>query len=306
MYDRITVPLDGSTFGREALPAARAVARRSNGTLRLVHVHAMFPPIEGEQPSRPFLEMEEEAREADRERLGVLAAGLADEGFAVETELLEGPVVETLAADVNARADLVVMSTHGRGAFSRFWLGSVADGLIRSAETPVLLIRPDEDRAEAAPEPSVESILVTLDGSRLSEQILGPAGEFARLFGARLRLLQVIPPVMAPGFAYPDLPVGLDAASVEDLKASAAAGLKRVAGKLEAEGHEVEADVLVDPRPAAAILDACQETGPSLVAMATHGRGGLRRVVLGSVTDKVVRGADRPVLVYRPRPADTG
>lgn len=306
MYERITVPLDGSTFGRQALPAARAVARRSGGTLRLVHVHAMFPPIEGEQPPKSFLEMEETAREEDRERLGVLAADLADEGFAVETQLLEGPVVETLVADVNARADLVVMATHGRGAFSRFWLGSVADGLIRSAETPVLLVRPDESRSETRPEPSVESILVTLDGSRLSEQILGPAGELARLFGARLRLFRILPPVMAPGFAYPDLPAGIDAAALQELEESAKARMKQIVDRLEEEGHDVEAEVLMDPRPASAILDACEETGPSLVAMATHGRGGLRRAVLGSVTDKVVRGADRPVLVYRPRPADAG
>lgn len=306
MYERITVPLDGSEFGRQALPAARAVARRSGGVLRLVHVHAMFPPIEGEQPPRSFLEMEEKAREEDRERLGVLAADLADEGIAVETELLEGPVVETLVADVNAGADLVVMATHGRGAFSRFWLGSVADGLIRSAETPVLLIRPDDGRTETEREPSVESILVTLDGSRLSEQILGPAGELARLFGARLRLLRIVPPVMAPGFSYPDLPAGIDADAVQELEASAKTRLEGVVGKLEEAGHDVEAEVLLDPRPASAILDACEEIGASLVAMATHGRGGLRRVVLGSVTDKVVRGADRPVLVYRPRPADAG
>lgn len=304
MYERITVPLDGSSFGRQALPAARAVARRSGGTLRLVHVHAMFPPIGGEPSQRSFLEMEEKAREEDRERLGVLAADLADEGIAVETRLLEGPVVETLVADVNARADLVVMATHGRGAFSRFWLGSVADGLIRSSEAPVLLIRPDAGRAETAPEPSVESILVTLDGSRLSEKILGPAGELARLFGARMRLLRIVPPVMAPGFSYPDLPAGIDADAVQELQESAQAGLQRIVGRLEEEGHDVEAEVLLDPRPAPAILDVCEEAAPSLVAMATHGRGGLRRAVLGSITDKVVRGADRPVLVYRPRPAD--
>lgn len=306
MYDRIMVPLDGSDFGRQALPSARAVARRSGGKLRLVHVHAAFPPIEGQQPPSSFLEMEEKVREEERRELAAMAERLTEEGLDVETGLLEGPVVETLVGEVNARADLVVMATHGRGPFSRFWLGSVADGLIRSAEVPLLLVRPEEDREEPAPEPTVESILVTLDGSRLSEQILGPAGELARLFGARISLLQVIPPVMSPGFAYPDLPAGVDAAAVKDLEESATAHLQRIARRLEEEGHEVEALVKVDPRPAAAILDACGETDPSLVAMATHGRGGLSRVVVGSVADKVVRGADRPVLVYRPRPVDAG
>ena len=74
-----------------------------------------------------------------------------------------------------------MMTTHGHGPLSRFWLGSVADEMVRRATTPILLVRPHEKAIDLAAEPVLRHILIPLDGSALAEQVLGPAAALGSL-----------------------------------------------------------------------------------------------------------------------------
>lgn len=299
MYRTVMVPLDTSDFSRRAIPAAVAIAREADAELYLTHVHASFPPVEGEEPPEAFLQMEDELRERERAELEAAAEEVEAVGLSARHALLDGPVTETLAREAEAEADLVVMVTHGRGVFTRFWLGSVADGLVRSCSVPLYLLRPEEGEEQEAP--GFDHVLVPLDGSSFAEQGLEQAVRLGRLVGARFTLLQVLPPVMMPGYSYPDIPEGVDPSALEELREEAETYLERKAGPLRDDGLEVGVRTSVHPQTAAAILETADEEGVDLVAMATHGRGGLRRMVLGSVADKVLRGTRVPVMVYRPR-----
>jgi nucleotide-binding universal stress UspA family protein len=190
------------------------------------------------------------------------------------------------------KADLIVITTHGRGPVSRFFLGSVADELIRRTQVPVLVVRPSPMPPDLIPEPAFENVLIPLDGSPRAEGVLDLALDLARLMEARCHLLRVVE-------AGPDAAARAGAA-LQTQQEEAGAYLEQVAGRVRAQGLAVQTQVVVAPRAAEAILAAPQATSDSLIALATHGRGGVRRLLLGSVADKVIRGTSGPVLVYRP------
>src|SRR5690606_5159085 len=169
-YHEVMVPLDGSQFAEQALPYAEAVVRRTGARLVLVRVHEL--PI-GADGVALDPQMDEEFRERSREYLGRIADEVASRlGVAVQTRMLVGRAAAMLErAAREGEVDMVVMSTHGRGGFERVWLGSVADEVVRCLEVPVLLVRPRND-GDASRRATFDRILVALDGSVLSEQIL--------------------------------------------------------------------------------------------------------------------------------------
>jgi nucleotide-binding universal stress UspA family protein len=216
--------------------------------------------------------------------------------------VLEGPVAESVLEFVIARGiDLVVMTTHGRGAFSRFWLGSVTDELARRLPVPMLLVRPGQ--AGEAPDkvPDLRHILIPLDGTAVAEQVLLPATEVGSLTQADYTLLRVVPPATVIGFDAAGVAMGgFTPPAEENLALEARDYLDRVAARLRSQGHPVSTAIAIGQPPALAILAEAQDRGMDLVAMETHGRKGLTRLMLGSVADKVVRGSPLPVLVHRP------
>jgi nucleotide-binding universal stress UspA family protein len=197
------------------------------------------------------------------------------------------------------------MTSHGRTGLSRAWLGSVADGLIRQASVPVLLLRPvDTEAKRVAAHRLFASLLVPLDGSSRSARILEPAIALAKCSGARLSLLRVVEPVPSleaeAGFPYGYMPTLTDERATQSVVAAAKDGLESIAADLRRDtGLEVSADVVVDGSLGRGILEYANAHGNDLIALATRGRGA-SRLFLGSVADKVLRGSERPMLVYRP------
>jgi nucleotide-binding universal stress UspA family protein len=219
---------------------------------------------------------------------------------AVTTAFLEGSVVaETLQGHAaTSGVDLVVMTTHGRGPLSRFWVGSVADEMVRRARTPILLVRPREGAVDLAAEPVLRHVLIPLDGSALAEQALGPAAALGSLMQAEYTLLRVCGPeidLALPAYAA----LGGFGPDTEQLRLKAQEYVQQVAERLQGQGLKVQAQVVLGQHPASAILDTAGGMGVDLIALETHGRRGLSRLLLGSVADKVVRGASTPVLVHR-------
>lgn len=302
MFNQIIVPVDGSAFGELALPWALGIAEKSGAGVRLVTV---ITPLPISTPPENLGTTEEGslilAREHAEEYQSELRRRMTDSGFQapVSTYVEIGSVVPRL--DLHAReagADLMVMTTHGRGPLRRAWLGSVADGLLRRTPCPILAVRPGEgDQPDLAPR-VIQNLLVTLDGSPEAREILPFAKRLARLSEARITLLRVIPyhyPLSSPFTSH----TAHDFQGVEAEEAAARESLVSEVEALRAEGLEAELAVLTGIHPADGILEFAAEAGVDLVAMATHGRGGVARLVLGSVADKVVRGGNFPVLLHR-------
>jgi nucleotide-binding universal stress UspA family protein len=296
MYKKILVPLDGSKFAESALPLALTLSRKTGA---VVHLVTVLEPI----PSFAYDEWESAAKEWSEEYLkNVLERVSPSAGGAVTTSLKTGHVVDMLEQEAEAEsADLVVMATHGRGILSRMWLGSVADAFLHHSDRPVVLVRPPEENQPETDHPQdFQTILVPLDGSELSESALSHASEFGELFDAAYHLTRVVSyPI---DIASPYLPhtVQMNHQIVEETKEGCADYLEERAERMRRRGLQVTTSVLVDAQAGHGILQETEAVGCDLIAMATHGREGLGRAILGSVTDKVVRGSHVPLLIYRP------
>ena len=143
MYQQILVPLDGSRLAEEALPHARALARQFDCELVLLRV--IVSPYAITAPDLVLASQEiniENFAQAAQEYLAGVADGLTAEGLPARTAIGEGPVAEgILRVAAEQHADMIVMSTHGRGGVSRWVYGSVADRVLQASTCPVLLVR---------------------------------------------------------------------------------------------------------------------------------------------------------------------
>ncbi len=310
MYRSLLVPLDGSAFGEHALPLALGLARRSGASLRLLHVYAPIATIYAEGALALDSSIERDLKEQQRHYIHDVCRRIKEvSSVPVHPELLEGPVATTIrTAAVGSGVDLVVMTTHGRGPLARFWLGSVADQLVRELPMPLLLLRPGEGRPNLKEEPALRHVLLPLDGSPLAEQMLEPAVALGSLSDADYTLMRVITPVAPLDYPVEGTTFSQRAQAIvtqiERLQAEARKEasdyLETVAARLRGRGLTVQTRVVVDSSPAPAILHQTTPAGIDLIALETHGRHGLPRLFLGSVADKVIRGATVPVLVHRP------
>lgn len=299
MLHTILVPLDGSAFAETALPTAFHLARRDDADVLVVRVHEPALPVTRTRGARvvdPTLD--QVLREEERRYLDELPARLpASDRARVRIELLEGGIVETLAAHTRAAGtDLVVMTTHARGGLSRAWLGSVADGLLRRSPVPVLLLRPGgAEREEAA---GYRRVLLPLDGSEVGEQVIERAVSVAGTEGVGYTLLRVLAASMTPTQTV--LPRRGETPATQTQRATVEHQLEATADALRSRGLMVNVRIGVNDSPARGILDYAEEWNADLVAMATHSRGGVERLLLGSVADKVLRESDRPLLLWNP------
>ena len=302
MQTRIVVPLDGSPFSRRAVPLALALARRSDATVELVHVHERAPIAVGAPTFDTRLDDEERARM--RTELTALATQLARETeIEVVARFLDGEVVPSLRRYLmTSDASLIVMMTHGRGGFSRFWLGSVSEKLIRDTSVPVLLPRANREWSSESREPLFGHVLVPLDGSDVSEEILTHVLSLATPRETTLVLLSVVDPGLALRASAVDLRPGsyTDETLVESVRRTTAERLTRLAAELRANCVEVTSVALVDAHPAKCIVRYTEEHDIDLIALSTHGRGAFGRALLGATADKVIRGAQTSLLVCRP------
>lgn len=303
MFTSIAVPLDCSAFGNAALPYAVSLAR-AGGTVELLHVHHPYMPgaVLEPLPQYRFEDVVEADVAADageflREttRLKDVSGLLASEfGIPVASRVLRGNPAEALTEHVRASgAELIVMATHGRGGAIRAWLDSISDALVRDGSLPVLLVRPGEAPVPADGEVRFRHLLVCIDGSFFSEAILDPAVERAGISGAEITLLYVASP--ADGYWLRSR--GRQSPHYVD------SYLDALASKLPAEVQPVHTRVVSQWSAARAILDELDGGAYDLVAMASHGRGGVRPLLLGSTADAVLRGSHVPVLLFCPHEA---
>jgi nucleotide-binding universal stress UspA family protein len=291
---RIVVPLDGSMRAESALPYAIKLATTTDASLLLVRVANTHQAI-----GAGAAEAQSHAIERAETYVTRLLATTPMPSVAVETAIPYGDPVDGIAQAVaRHEADLIVMATHGRSGISRAVLGSVSEGLLAATSVPLLLLR--DGLSYVTWESGLRSILVPLDGSVESEQALPIGQALAQLTGARLTLFRAVP-AEETDFKADGL---LGDGEPDSERASARAYLAEIAQTLRptdgARDDAPEIQTVVGQGSAAAeICRACELTEAALVVMATHGRTGLRRAVMGSVADEVIRKGSVPVLLAR-------
>ena len=297
----ILVPLDGSSVAEQVLPVAGVIAHRSGTRLHLATVLQQVPAFlaTGEEPMvDPGLE--QDLREQSTEYLESIAEALGTtHGVEVSFAVLHGSPAQVLADHARAkRVGLIVMTTHGHSGINRLWLGSVADRLVRRVKAPVLLLRPKD----APLQTEFRHIVVALDGLNEGERVLEPAIELGSLCpDARFTLVQVVEPPVALITRMAMHPAKMRPHWRELQENCARSYLERVATRMRARGLHVTTQMISAHGPGEQILGLAQAIGADLLVVGTHGARGVERMLLGSVADKVIRGASQAVLVVPTR-----
>ncbi len=306
MQRSILVPLDGSPTSEDALPMAAALARRRQWSIELLLVREpVASPGTIHGPTAEIRARDAAERAAAQHYLDGIVAHLLSQGVpSARGMVVDGEVVSTIRTRAeHSGAGLIAMCTHGRGGWSRFWLGSVAQELIRRVHYPLLLTRPHgQDEGQAAPPPSdgPVHVLVTLDGSVFAEQALDVA---MQLFGAHeteYTLLRIVRPGSVAHGVQSFAPLG-EEDDVAQL-AEAERYLTRVVEGLRAADTalSIKPVAIVRQHVAVGIAEYANEMQVDAIAIATHARSGMPRLIVGSVADKVLRATPIPVLMYRP------
>ncbi len=297
---RVMVTLDRSEFSERALPIAEAICRATGATMLLVSVL----PV-GEQ-ARVLTGIDTAGGLADRQLetetyLSDIAGRMKVAGISTDYSVAAGGVAQAINLLMRGKdADILVMSTRGLSGVGRFLMGSTADAVVQRVTKPVLLIRPE--RLAPGEAPTFAKVIVTLDGSDFSERIL----PFAKLLAGNINgeiILLMVPEVPEPAMfgAMQDAVIELR----REAETDAWRYLKGIANQLDQEGVSVR-PVVTGSRPARTIVEVAEQENADLVMLATHGRGGLDRLFVGSVADRVVHHTTCPVFlvpVREKRPA---
>ena len=306
MFRNILVPLDAYPASEKAIPLAIDVATASGAHLHLMHVmdFLTMPPYarsispqawwsgKGGNLARDYVE-----RIADHIR--------STSDLEVSVAVRSSAVVPALLAELRDRhIDLIVMGTHARSVVGRMWLGSVAEPMMRASLCPILLKRVPE-HLPIRESTRVRKILVPLDGSPTAEAALDSAAHLATAMQAKVTLLHVLSmaPMVTPVFHFGyDAPTMPQYMPINEWRSTAEQYLSNQRDKLVMQtGLEVETDVVLKGALAAEdVISYATRHAVDVIAMATHGRSGIKRLVLGSTTEHVLRHSLLPLLVVPP------
>ncbi len=294
MLNSFLVSLDESDFDEQILPYASALAQSAEVALHLAHVHVPYSPTQFlttrfSSEGVDMWEYDEQDKREERGYLDETAKRVGKEfGKTVTPALLLGEVPAAVDEYVKAHGvGLVVVGAHRRRGLLGLGSETVEDALLHHTDLPVLIVPPE---AEFPSEDGIQRILVPLDISERPHTILEPAVELAEAMGAELILLHVMPTKSAVG-----IPVGHPPGR-EDI---ARAYLEGIAERLRETSIVVHSRVVQQTTPVQAILDVIREERVDWIALTTDGHAGLKRALLGSVSESVLRDSHTPVLLER-------
>jgi nucleotide-binding universal stress UspA family protein len=298
----IVVPLDGSPTAERALPYARALAARTGGSLLLVSIVDVPVEFNAWAVSSATTSQLDSWIDARRTYLDGVARQFED--FTVHTRVELGPAATAIVdAAGEVPNPVIVMASHGRTGFRRLLLGSVAARVLSEAACPVLLIRATDEASATPTAPAFNRSLIPLDGSAFGETVLERGlAVLGRDLGLHLIRVIAMPGIDIVGSPDPEIPLnyGLIAEYMDATRQEATEYLQKLSDDLTRRGYRVTFEVR-DGEVANEINRVADAVNADLIAMATHGRGGLSRLVMGSVAEKVLHGATRPLLLVRPK-----
>ena len=298
MYTRMLIPVDGSKTAEHVLPYARTLARTLEIPVELMEVMNIAEvgkhiPIERASHLDTRLAEVESRSEQYLHQLAATFPGTAIK-CTVERGRPEEVIIEKAAAD---KTTLIAMATHGRSGMSRWLLGSIAEKVLRGATNPLLLVRANETAATEG-EAALRSIIVPLDGSELAECALPTAVKFARILNLEMILFRAYELPASAYYGREDYLPDYEELTVR-VRDDASVYLDKKIESIKAEGVGNVSSVLVEGAGADEIIQYARKSPDALITMCTHGWSGVKRWVLGSVTEKVVRHSGDPVLVVR-------
>ena len=296
MYTRMVIPLDGSQVAEQVLPYARFLAKALAIRVNLLQVidpdavALLANPEQGRYIDTVLDDLTRDGR-AYLQTVAQSIAGASVECL-VEKGKAEDVLIERAAADKDS---LMIMATHGRSGIQRWLLGSVADKVLHGTTNHVLLIRATE-QGKSAGDAVLKTVIVPFDGSPLAEQVLPHVADLAKRLGLEIILTRAyaLPPAVAPD-AYGTYTEEL----INQLEADARAYLTAKLDGLKQKGLKNITTVPDFGYGAEEIIKIARQTPDNFIAMCSHGRSGIRRWVLGSVTERVVRHSGDPVLIIR-------
>jgi nucleotide-binding universal stress UspA family protein len=265
----IVVPLDGSEFAERALVPAAALAERTGADVVVMTSRMGGVVVE---PERYLTDV-------------ATKAGIAGAKVVVISDYFPATALKMVAAD--AADPIVCMSTHGHSGVVQALVGSTAEDAIRLVRVPMLLLGPNVDLSLAT---RLDNVVVCTDGTPTSRAIVPEVSNWIRMLRLRAWVVQVFDPEARLALEEAGEEEAIEVGVVHSLAESL----------LSRDGAGVNWDVLHRDDASDAIVDYVRDVRASLIAMATHGRTGLARVALGSVTAAVVHDAPCPVLVVRP------
>lgn len=300
-YNTILVPTDFSSYSDYATVYARALARDNNTAIHFVHVvdqrnKELAGRIGGAYVSSADLEaLYVEIEKHAGERMAKLIERAAAAGLKAEQHLCTGwPSEEIVRVAEEIGADLIVIATHGHSGLNRLVLGSTCEKLIRCSPIPVLSVKhPEHEFADDA-SISLKKILCPCDFSDFSHLAIPYAAELCREFGASLKLAHVV----AAWLDYPEFVPSVKQNNSPHLVEEAEKSLEKLASEQEGIEVHVEVDSGIPHRK---LSDIIEKDNIDLVVMTTHGRSGIPHFLLGSVTEKILRTANCPVMTVRPK-----
>ena len=291
------MPLDGSALAEQTLPYVSFLAKKMREHVELFRVIEPLPlaglPDPAYESCRQLI-LAELNEDAEAYLTGV-AARLAWQGIDVSAKVVHGDPASLVLKAVEGQRDvLIAMSTHGRSGITGWVLGSVTDKVLHSTVNPLLIARCRKEVPD--PEIKLSTLIVPLDGSALAEQILPHVSGLAEAMKIKIDLVTVIPSAGDAPSLFEIVPMSGEGPAVE-VKENATAYLHQVAKKLRREGTVTIEEHVLEGHPAVAIIDYAKGIPDNVVAMASHGRSGIGRWLLGSITDLAARNSGDPVLV---------
>jgi nucleotide-binding universal stress UspA family protein len=296
VWSHILAPTDLSPAAESGLKAAADLARRSSARVTILNVIDLSGLDDSWVPRDALVRLERDFRAEATPRLEALRERLF-KGVPVEIQIVEGMGASVAIAQYarDHDVDVIVLASHGRTGFKRAVLGSVAERVVRGAPGDVIVVRSDDIEEEQGME--IKTILVPTDFSGYADEALERATQFAKLTQAEIHVLH------AYEFPMPllvaDVPVSLPQEVYDQVQDAAKQGVEKRIAKVVAEGVKAAGGVICD-NPTRAILDAAVKTHADLIVMGTHGRTGMKHVLLGSVAERIVRMAPCPVMTVKP------
>ncbi len=280
----IVVPLDGSTYAARALPVAKMVCRTLGATLHLIS------SVENDTPKS--IEQYEEKAQGRTVYLEKLSEILNSEGYKTRYAVRPGSLADATSAYVEENEiDLVILSTHGKSGDKNWKKGGVTRKLVQRLWKPILMVQAMPDEIHTLPR--IEHILVALDGSLYAERTLPYARAFAEAFSSDIYLLSVPAVPSAANYRAP-------AEYLERLRSNKDANMRKfldaVTRSMRKEGLHV-LPMVTGSIPAKTIIDVSNAQHVDMIMVTSRGRGGLKLLLMGSVVDQVVEGADSMVFI---------
>ena len=302
MYTGILVPLDGSKTAEKVLPFARFLARRLKLPVELLEVIDVAEIGRRILPAKAkFVDTALETIERNSAKYLNTIAGTFAEGVVVNCTVVKGTPAEAIVDKAAAeKASLINMATHGHSGIDRWLLGSVAEKVLRSTINPLLLIRAAEE-AKTEGEATLKSAIVPLDGSELAESVLPTVAELAKPLQLEVILFRAYTIPYSALAVDPESSVLVsDEELISAMRDEVVAYLDKKAQAIKQLGVDRVSTIAEYGLAADEIIALARKTPDVLIAMCSHGRSGVKRWVLGSVTETVARHSGDPVLVTRP------